>query len=46
MTLCEARGRFLFEVRPDALSDGALTDVEIALWAKWYDEREKRKKQN
>ena len=39
MLLCEQRGRFLFEVRPDLFPDGRLTDVESALWGIYYEER-------
>jgi hypothetical protein len=33
--LCEQRGRFLFECRPD-LFPPYLTDVERALWGQYY----------
>lgn len=46
MALCSERGRFLFEVRPDVFHEGRLTDAETALWGRWYEEREKRQKQN
>lgn len=39
MMLCEQRGRFLFEVRPDLFPAGRLTDVECALWGTYYEER-------
>jgi hypothetical protein len=42
MALCAERGRFLYEVRPDVFAEGRLTDTEIAMWAKWYAEREQR----
>ena len=36
MKLCEARGRFLYEVRPDWFPQGFLTDTEIRLWGIYY----------
>lgn len=45
MALCSERGRFLFEVRPDLFPQGMLTDMETALWARWYAERETRQQQ-
>ncbi len=44
MALCSERGRFLFEVRPDLFPAGRLADDELALWARWYDERAQRDK--
>lgn len=42
MLLCEQRGRFLFEVRPDLFPEGRLTDVESALWGIYYEDRKSR----
>jgi hypothetical protein len=42
MALCSERGRFLFEVRPDVFPEGRLGGVETELWARWYEERERR----
>lgn len=42
MTLCAERGRFLFEIRPDVFGGPMLGDLELALWARWYDDREQR----
>lgn len=32
MILCERRGQFIFQVRPDIFPEGYLTDTEIELW--------------
>ena len=45
MALCSERGRFLFEVRPDVFPEGQLAEQETALWGRWYEERDKRQKQ-
>jgi hypothetical protein len=45
LALCSERGRFLFEVRPDVFAEGFLCETETALWARWYEERERRSKQ-
>ncbi len=37
LALCHARGRFLFEVRPDVFPEGYLTDTEIELWARYLE---------
>jgi len=37
--LCDQRGRFLFEARPDLFPEGRLTDVEAALWGRYYHDR-------
>lgn len=34
--LCDFRGHFLFEVRPDVFPQGYLTETELALWAMYY----------
>jgi hypothetical protein len=31
--------RFLFEAIPDLFPQGFLTDIEIGLWARFYDEQ-------
>jgi hypothetical protein len=33
------KSRFLFEVRPDVFPEGRLTDVEIALWARFFTDK-------
>lgn len=30
---------FLFQVRPDLFPEGYLTDAEILLWSKYYDNK-------
>lgn len=35
MILCDLKGRFLYEVRPDLLP-AFLTPTEIALWDRYY----------
>jgi len=37
MILAHARGRFLYEVRPDVFPQGFLTEHEIELWGKYLD---------
>jgi hypothetical protein len=39
-----ARGRFLFEIRPDVFPQGFLTEGEIELWEKYYASLKKSKK--
>lgn len=39
--LCERKGRFLFECRPDLFPAGCLTIVECELWAMYYNDKEK-----
>lgn len=41
MILCEQRGRFLFEARPDLFPQGRLTLRELALWGEFFEERER-----
>ena len=43
--LCEMRGRFLYEARPDLFPEGYLTDDEIGLWARHYEDQQRRQKQ-
>ena len=40
LQLCEARGGFLYQHRPDLFPQGWLTPDEIALWAMWYESKE------
>lgn len=44
MTLCEQRGRFLFEVRPDLFPQGRLTLNEMRLWGLFCEERERERR--
>lgn len=40
--LCDLRGRFLYEVRPDIFPGGFLTYPEIDLWSKYYVEKNRK----
>ncbi len=42
MQLCDMRGRFLFEVRPDLFPHGRLTGVECELWGMFYEDRRRQ----
>jgi len=42
MILADARGRMLFEIRPDFFPEGFLTRTEILLWARFYTDRAAR----
>lgn len=42
MALADSRGRYLYEVRPDLLPYGRLTDLELELWDLFYQERAAR----
>jgi len=42
MYLCFARGRFLYEARPDLFPEGYLTRTEIGLWSRFYSEKKPR----
>ena len=44
MQLAESRGRFLFEVCPDLIPEGYLTDLEMSLWGLFYNERAEDRK--
>ena len=44
MILAHARGRFLFEIRPDIFPEGFLTEHEIALWARFFEEKQQAQK--
>jgi hypothetical protein len=37
--LCDLKGRFLFEVIPDIIPEGRLTDVECNLWGRYYHDK-------
>jgi hypothetical protein len=43
MTLCEKNGAFLFQVLPDVFPQGRLTEVEIGLWEKYYQDKKDKK---
>lgn len=46
MNLCEARGKFLYEARPDLFPEGYLTQLEVAIWNEYYRERNESMKAN
>jgi hypothetical protein len=37
--LCDLKDRFLFEVIPDVFPEGRLTDIECALWGRYYGDK-------
>jgi hypothetical protein len=45
MTLCERRGGFLYQHRPDVIPQGFLTDEELSLWAAYYERKATEAKQ-
>lgn len=45
MTLADARGKLLFEIRPDLFPEGFLTDTELHLWGLFYEERDRQRQQ-
>ena len=42
--LCDLRGRFLYEARPDVFPEGRMTTRERALWGLHYEHREQQRK--
>lgn len=42
MQLCELRGGFLYQHRPDLFPQGFLTQQEILLWAEYYERKGSR----
>jgi len=43
LALCHRKDKFLFEVIPDYLPYNRLTEVEIELWKRFYDQKKKDK---
>ncbi len=39
LEICDRKGRFLFEVRPDLFPQGQLTTVECRLWGMYYEDK-------
>lgn len=37
MILCDVRGKFLYEARPDLFPEGFLSESEIELWDLYYE---------
>jgi len=42
LILCEKNQKFLFEVLPDYFPQGRLTDLELQLWNKFYEQRQEK----
>ncbi len=42
MAMCHQRGAFLYQIRPDVMPYGFLTDLEIELWEMFYTEMNKK----
>jgi hypothetical protein len=38
MNICHINRAFLFEARPDLLPEGFLTETELGLWSRFYEE--------
>lgn len=36
MALADIKKRFLFEIRPDLIPEGMLSDTELTLWSIYY----------
>jgi len=45
LSLCDKSGQFLFQVLPDVFPQGRVTNQELLLWEKYYEEKELRRKQ-
>jgi hypothetical protein len=39
MQLCEQRGGFLYQHRPDVIPQGFLTEEEVGLWSAYYERK-------
>ena len=37
LSLCYEKKKFLYEARPDLFPQGFVTQVEMSLWAKFYE---------
>ncbi len=46
MTLCDLRGKLLFEVSPSLFSEGELGETEMLLWELYYREKKERAEHN
>ncbi len=44
LALCDLRGAFLFQTRPDLFPGGKLSQTEIELWGRYHDYRDKQRK--
>jgi len=43
MRIAEQRGGYLYQLRPDVIPQGWMTDEELALWVAFYETRAKEK---
>jgi len=43
--MADLRGRFLFEISPDLFPCGFLSDLEMNLWGRFFEDRELNRKQ-
>jgi len=46
MSLCDAKGEFLFRVLPDEFPQGYLTDAESLLWSFYYEKKNRELEKN
>lgn len=46
MSLADARGKMLYEILPHVFPEGYLTDLELALWGLFYEERDRKRQQS
>lgn len=45
LAIADRQRRMLYEIRPDLLPQGMLTDIEVALWGMHFSEQSERRKQ-
>lgn len=46
LALCDAKGSWLYDARPDLFPYGRLSTVELQLWGMYYEDKERQMKQN
>jgi len=39
LSLCDKNGMFLFQAMPDVFPQGRLTELELMLWEKYFEEK-------
>jgi len=44
LALCHQNGKFLYETLPDYFPQGRLTQVEVVLWSRFFEQQEQRRK--
>jgi hypothetical protein len=42
LSLLHLQGGYLYQHRPDVIPEGYLTGVEIALWARFFEDKKRR----